>query len=346
MTGFYAIVNKEIQSVLKEKTIVFAIVIQLLIAAFSSVILIGLMSFYDPGSIGQNTNIHFDVGLVGEGNAGPLATYLTNAGLTVTDFASADDAIAQMRSGDLDTVIVIPDSTGVVNMQLYLPESDSTSTVILMVLKDPLTNYENYLREQNGIHVMYTQMQGKSSTTFEFLYSFIIPMLMFFPAFIAGSMIIDSISADVENKTLDTLLASPISLNSVLFGKVAASVILAIVQCIAWVLLLSLNHLYIQNAVLVLLLAFIVAAFVTLGSAVISMYFKDRERSQFAYSILLMTVAGISLFFNPSPISVMTQLATGDSHVGILDVSLFIVPLAALALIFYYASKKLLAYKA
>ena len=346
MTGFSAIVNKEIKSVLKEKTIVFAIVIQLLIAAFSSVILIGLMSFYDPGSIGQNTNIHFDVGLVGEGNSGPLASYLTDAGLTVIPIASADDAVSQMRSGDLDAVLVIPNSTGVVNMQLYLPESDSTSTVELMVMESPLEKYEDYLREQNGVHVMYTQMQGLSSTTFEFLYSFIIPMLMFFPAFIAGSMIIDSISEEVENKTLDTLMTSPISLNTVLFGKVAASVILAIIQCVAWVLLLSVNHLYIQNAVLVLLLAFIVAAFVTLGSAVISMYFKDRERSQFVYSILLMTVGGICLFANPSPISVMTRLATGDPHVGVLDVSIFILPLAALAIIFYYASKKLLAYKA
>ena len=346
MTGFSAIVNKEIKSVLKEKTIVFAIVIQLLIAAFSSVILIGLMSFYDPGSIGQNTNIHFDVGLVDEGNSGPLASYLADAGLTVTPMVSADYAVSQMRSGDLDAVLVIPNSTGVVNMQLYLPESDSTSTVVLMVLESPLEKYEDYLREQNGVHIMYTQMQGESSTTFEFLYSFIIPMLMLFPAFIAGSMIIDSISEEVENKTLDTLLTSPISLNTVLFGKVVASVLLAIIQCVAWVLLLSVNHLYIQNAVLVLLLAFIVAAFVTMGSAVISMYFKDRERSQFVYSILLMTVGGICLFATPSPISVMTRLATGDPHVGVLDVSIFILPLAALAIIFYYASKKLLAYKA
>lgn len=346
MTGFDVVVKKEVRSVLKEKTIVFAIVIQLLIAAFSSVILLGLMSFYDPGSIGQNTNLHFDVGLVGEQNAGSLANYLTDAGLSVTTFSTEADALAGMQSGDVDAVLIIPNTTGVVNMQLYLPQSDSESTVVLMVLENPLSQYENYLREQNGILVLYTDMKGQSSTTFEFLYSFIIPMLMLFPAFIAGSMIIDSISEEVENKTLDTLLASPVSLNTVLFGKVTASVLLAIVQCIAWVLLLGLNHLYIQNAVLVLLLALITTALVTLGSAVISMYFKDRERSQFAYSILIVMAAGVCLVVNPSPISVMTQLATGKPGVGLPDVLIFLIPLVILALVFYYASKKLMAYKA
>ena len=346
MTGFNSIIKREVRSVLREKTIVFAIVIQLLIAAFSSVILIGLMSFYDPGSIGQNTNLHFDVGLVGGQNAGPLAGYLDDAGLAVTTFSSEADALAQMRSGGVDAVLIIPNTTGVVNMQLYLPQSDSESTVVLMVLETPLSKYEDYLRGQNGVPVLYTDMKGQPSTTFEFLYSFIIPMLMLFPAFIAGSMIIDSISEEVENKTLDTLLAAPVSLNTVLFGKVTASVLLAFIQCIAWVLLLSVNHLYIQNAVLVLLLALIVAALVTLGSAVISMYFKDRERSQFAYSILLVMAAGICLVVNPSPIGVMTQLATGKPDVGLPDVLIFLIPLVLLALVFYYASKKLLAYKA
>lgn len=345
MAGFYAIVNKEIASVLKEKTIVLAIIIQLLIAAFSSVILIGLMSFYDPSSIGQNTNLHFNVGIVDQ-SGGPLASYLSDAGLNVSTYSSADDAIAKMRSGSLDSVIIVPAGTGVVDVQLYLPESDSRSTVLTMVLEEPLKKYENYLREQNGIHVKYTGIKGKSGTTFEFLYSFIIPLLMFFPAFIAGSMIIDSISEEVENKTLDTLLTSPVSLNTVLFAKVTASIFLAIIQCVTWVALLSLNRLYMDNAVLVLLIAFIVSAFVTFGSAMISMYFKDRERSQFAYSILLLTAAGISLFANPSPISLMARLATGDPHVGPLDVAVWFIPLIALVAIFYYASKKLLAYKA
>jgi ABC-2 type transport system permease protein len=340
--------NKELISVMKEKTIVLAIVIQLLIAAFSSVILVGLMSFYDPESIGQNTNIHLNVGVVGD-DGGTFSSLLKEAGLKATAYASAGEATAEMQAGSLDAVIVIPASSSgvddvcVVDMQLYLPQSDSRATVITMVLKEPLTEYENYLRETNGIHVRYTGVEGRDSTTYEFLYSFILPMLMFFPAFIAGSMIIDSISEEIENKTLDTLLSAPVTLNAVLFGKVAAAVFLAIIQCVLWMLLLSVNRLYIQNPLSVLMMALVISAFVTFGSALISMYFKDRERSQFAYSVLLMTVAGASLVMTPSPVSLMARLAMGDPHVGAFQASMYLVPLLALIVIFYLVSKKLLA---
>lgn len=346
MAGIGAIVKKELKSVMKEKTIVLAIVIQLLIASLSSVILVGLISYYDPGSIGQNANIHLTVGVVGDTNS-QFVQYLQDSGFNTRTYKSVDVATAGMEAGRLDTVVYIPDEgQGVVNMQLYLPRSDSKSTVITMMMKTPLEKYENYLRDRAGVHVNYTDMSGKSSTTYEFLYSLIVPMLMLFPAFIAGSMIIDSISEEVENKTLDTLLTSPASLNTILGGKIVAAVSLSAVQCVMWWLLLSLNRLYIQNVALVLLLAFIISSFVTFGSALVSMYFKDRERSQFAYSVLLMTAAGASMFFNPSPISLMARLAMNDVHVGLIDVLLFALPLLALIAIFFLSAKRLLALKA
>jgi ABC-type Na+ efflux pump permease subunit len=342
--GFYAIVKKELASVMKEKTIALAILIQLLIAAFSSVILVGLVSFYDPASIGQNTALRFNVGVVGDSD-GALTPLLKGSGFTVSSFDTLDDALDSMRSGSIDAVIAIPGGT-IVDMRLYLPPSDSRATVITMALQGPLKEYENYLREKNGVHVRYAGMDGRDSTTYEFLYTFIVPLLMLFPAFIAGSMIIDSIAEEFENKTMDTLMSTPVSLGGVLFGKAAAAILLAVAQCMAWLLLLSMNRLYVQNALPVLLLALIVSAFVTFGSALVSMYFKDRERSQFAYSILLMTAAGACFAVSPSPISLMARLAMGDPHVGIIDVSLYLLPLLAIILLFHFASKKLLSYRA
>ncbi len=345
MGNFYTIINKELSSVRKEKTIVLAILIQLIIASLSSVILVGMMSFYDPSSIGQNSNIHVNLGIVGD-TGSPVVSWLHDGGFHVSTFASMGEAQAAYDKGSIQAIMTIPAwSSGTQNMQLYLPPSDSEDTVITMMLEDPLKKYENYLRQQNGIHVRYTDVKGKPSTTSEFLYSFIVPMLMFFPAFIAGSIIIDSISEEIENKTLDTLLSAPVSLNSVFGGKIAAAILLAILQCTLWLILLSLNRLYTQNMALVLMLALIIASFVTFGSAIISLYFKDRERSQFAYSILLMTIWGISMYINPSPISLIARLAMGDIHVGLYNVLLFAIPLVALIAIFFCTSKKLLALK-
>jgi ABC-type Na+ efflux pump permease subunit len=251
MSIFWAMVKRELKSITKEKTIVLAIIIQLFIASFSSIIAIGLMSFLDPSSIGQNTQIAVRVGIVGDTKS-PLAGFLRDKNLPVTTFADVTRAEQAFHSGQVDTVIFIPKSnTGIVNMKLILPDLDSKATVLLMVLKEPLKKYENYLREMNGVQVKYHNLDGKSPGTYEFLYSLIVPMLMLFPALLAGSIVIDTIAEEIENKTLDTLRATPISLNGILVAKIFAAIITVIVQGIMWAMLLRLNNLYIQNLGLV-----------------------------------------------------------------------------------------------
>lgn len=345
MGAFRAIFNKEVRSVTREKTIILAIVIQLVIASLSSVILIGLMSFYDPSSIGQNSNIHLKVGLVGDSN-NRLPDFLGQARVTTMQYASPDEAQQDLTDGRIDAVIYLPpEKTGVTELQLFLPQSDSKSTVVLMVLKEPLKKYENYLRQMNGVQVKYSEVKGKVSTTYEFLYSFIVPMLMLFPAFIAGSIMIDTLSEEFENKTLETLLSAPVTLNDMIGAKLAAAVFIAVVQCFLWSILLSFNHIYIQNILPVLALAAIIAAFVAVGAALLSLYFKDRERSQFIYSILLITVASLSYLVNPSPIGLLTRLAVGDPGVGPLNVLLYVLPLAALLVLLLVGTRRLAALK-
>ncbi len=343
MSAFYAIVKKELQSVTREKTIMIAIIIQLFIASFSSVILVGLMSFYDPDSIGLNARISIGVGVIGDAGS-PLVGFLRDRNVRVTTFPSPQDAENAFSTGMIDAVVFTPDDSGsVVEMKLFLPESESLSTMILMILKEPMKRYENYLRRENGVHIRYTDIKGMPPTTYEFRYAFIIPVLMFFPAFVAGSMVIDSISEELENHTLETLWSAPLSLNTVFGAKIAAALALAVVQCALWSMLLRLNRITIQNLHLVLLLAAVIAAIVTVVSAFTSVYFKDRERSQFTYSLFTLISVGISYFFDFSPIMLLTRLATGDHYTGIADVAMYVVLLLALLGAFFYMAKRLIA---
>jgi len=236
----------------------------------------------------------------------------------------------------------VPQSNGsTVDMKLFLPESDTQSTLILMVLDEPFKKAENYLREANGIQLRYADLEGKPHTDYEFLYSIIIPLLMFFPALIAGSIVIDTVSEELENKTLDTLWAAPVSLNAIFSSKIFAAILTALAQCVIWVGLLRLNGFPMQNLGAVLTLSIIIAAFVSFGAGIIGLYFKDRERSQFIYSIALLATAGLSYLFNPSPFGLMTRLAIGDHHVGMPEVALYILPLAMVGAMFSLVSKKL-----
>jgi len=344
MSAFLAIAKKELRSVRKDKTIMIAILIQLFIASFSSVILVGLLTFYDPESIGLNARISTRVGVIGDDPSSPLVKFLKDRHLRVTTFSSPQDAENAFQAGTIDVAMSIPEySGGVVDMQLFLPESESLSTMILMILKGPMQRYENYLRERQGIEVRYADITGLPPTTYEFRYSFLIPILMFFPAFVAGSMVIDSISEELENHTLETLWAAPVSLKLILGAKIAAALLLAVVQCALWLTLLRFNGVQVQKAGLVLLLAAMIAAIIAVGSALISMYFKDRERSQFTYSIFVSLSGGLSYFFDLSPTTLMTRFATGDYYTDIADTAMYFVLLLALVATLSLAAKKLIA---
>jgi len=342
MRAFLAMVKRELRAVTREKTIMIAVLIQLCLASFSSVIIMGLVAYYDPESIALNARVSIRAGVVGDTESA-LARFLEAGKVRVRTFASPEAAEAAFKAGRVDTIIYIPDETsGVVDMQLYLPESESRSTVILMMLQEPLKKYENYLRKERGISVRYADIEGKSPASYEFLYSSIIPILMFFPAFVAGSMVVDSVSEELEHHTLDTLWSAPVSLNAIFGAKAAAALVLAAMQCVAWIGLLRLNRIQLANAGLVLLLSLLVAGILSVAAAFIASYFKDRERSQFMYSLFMMIAAGVSYFLDSSPITLMTRLATGDYYIGILNLAGYVAVMMALLVLFLLGTRRLI----
>lgn len=343
MSEFLALLKRELRSITREKTIMFAIIVQFFIASFSSIILVGIMAFYDPSSIGDSTQVHIRAGIVAGGeNVEPLLGYLRESNVTLRYFSSVDHARESFERGRIDTILVVPESTGgVVDMQLIMPELDTKKTVVFMVLDEPLKRYENYLRESNGVDLNYSSVGGKPHTTYEFLYSLIVPILMLFPALIAGSIVIDTVSEEFENKTFDTLAAAPVSLAQVIGSKMTAAVITAAVQVVMWVGLLRLNSIVIQNAGMVVLLGVVIAAAISVVTAIMALCFKDRERTQFVYSIVLVALIGGSYFLNPSPFGLITRLAAGDPAMGILQVVFYAVPLFAIGLLFLKVSRRL-----
>jgi ABC-type transport system involved in multi-copper enzyme maturation permease subunit len=289
-------------------------------------------------------NINLSVGLVNAGGIDnaqqeQLAGFLQKRGITVVPYAGLKEAQQAFYERSIAAILSIPVANSeqpgsAADIKLYLPQSETASSLILMLLQEPLKHYENFLREQRGIILRYTDLQGKPSTTFEFIYSVILPVLMFFPAFVAGGMVVDSLSEEVENNTLETLLSAPLSINRIAIGKIAAALILAAMQSGAWILLLQLNRITVDNPWLVLMLSTITAGITTVGAAFIAVIFRDRERSQFVYSLFLLVAASLSYLLNLSPITQISRLAINDYYTNAADVMVFAVMLAALMLLF------------
>jgi ABC-2 type transport system permease protein len=341
VNNFGVLLKRELKAITREKTIMFSIMIQFVIASLSSILLIGLMAFYDPSSISDNTNAHISIGLVQE-SSNPMPVYLAQKGIRVKNYADMESAKAAFKSGRVDTVMKIPaQQSGLVDMQLVLPQLDTAQTVVLMSLQEPLKKYENYLREANGITVKYDNLRGKSSNSWEFMYSLIIPILMLFPALITGSIIIDAIAEEFENKTFETLLASPVSLKQIFGAKISAAVLTAIGQIILWVLLLRFNGTVIANAGAVVMISVMAAASIALIAGFVALYFRDRERSQFIYSMILVVIVAGGTFLGFSPINLIMRLAAGSGQINIFSIAVYPLVPGILGLAFFRLNKKL-----
>ena len=341
MNPILAVVKKELGSVIRDRTILIAILLQLFIASFSSALLLGMLSLYDADTILRENGAPIRIGLVDAANDS-LGTLLANRGLTVLPFATLTQAESAFYEGKISAIIDTPqDAKGLTEIKLYLSDSNTISSLVRVAVQEPLKQYENYLRSQKGVEIHYTDLQGEPSTSFEFVYSVLLPILMFFPAFVAGSLSIDSLTEEFENNTMQTLLSAPLTVNGMISAKLLSVFTLSFLQCGAWLLLLKLNGIAIQNISLIFLLALIVSGITSISAALCAILLKDRERSQFIYALLLLAGVAISNLLNLSPIIILSRLAIGDHFVSGWNVALFAIVLTGLYLLLWKVSRRI-----
>jgi ABC-type Na+ efflux pump permease subunit len=341
MTPFWAVVRRELWTVIRDRTIIIAVLIQFFIASFSSGLFLGMLQLYDVDTILKYSGGAIRIGVV-EAEENELGNFISKHGMTVIPFKTIEQADAGFHKGEAVAVIDVPrDVDGITEIRIYLPESNTISSIVRMVIQEPLKEYENFLRLQKGVDIRYTDLQGEPSLSFEFLYSVLLPLLMFFPAFVAGSLAIDALTEEFENNTMQTLLSAPLTVGGMIGAKVLSVIILAVAQCGVWLILLKLNGIVIQNTIWVFLLATIVSGITSLSAAVAAVLLQDRERSQFIYALMLLTAIAVSNLLDASPITTLSRLAIGDYYSSGWTVIWFAVFMASLYLLLQKTSRRI-----
>lgn len=342
MTPFWAVVKRELWTVIRDRTIVISILIQFFIASFSSGLFLGMLQLYDVDTILRFSGGAIRLGVVNAAE-NQLGTFITKHGMTVIPFETLEQAEAGFYRGEVVAIVDAPqDANDITEIRIYLPESNTISSIVRMVIQEPLKEYENYLRIQKGVDIRYTGLQGEPSTSFEFVYSVLLPLLMFFPAFVAGSLAIDALTEEFENNTMDTLLSAPLTVNGMINAKISSVSILAVAQCGVWLVLLKLNGIAIQNTFWVFLLALIASGITSISAALGAILLQDRERSQFMYALMLLTAIAVSNLLNASPITTLSRLAIGDYYTNGWNVAAFAVFLAGLYLLLRKVSRRIM----
>jgi len=102
------IAKKEFRGLFNEKTILLAVLLQLFIALFSSFLMVGLTSMYDPSSLSKYSRYRYSVAYAG--NESELLTYLERSPDFRVYQMDLSTAVAALGQRKLAAVIYVPDT--------------------------------------------------------------------------------------------------------------------------------------------------------------------------------------------------------------------------------------------
>jgi len=317
------IAKKEFRGLFNERTILLAVLLQLFIALFSSFLMVGLTSMYDPSSLSKYSRFRYNVAYAG--NDSEVLDYLSASRDFRVYQMNLSDGVAALKERKLSAVVwvpdTLPDAQEPVKITLYTLQNDLQSAIVNVKLKDIFLKYETDLREiragrlhDEPVPLSVPKASG-GGDFYEFVYGLLIPLLVFMPAIIASALVIDLLTEEYQHETLETLISTPITFSEIVWGKVLACEVMVPVQAGAWLLLLMINGIAIENAILILIQVSVTSFILILLGTLTALHYRERTAAQFIFSTALVIVMLLALALPDNPLNMLTRLAVGTAGV-------------------------------
>jgi ABC-type Na+ efflux pump permease subunit len=308
------IAKRELWVLGREKTIVLAIVIQLFVAGFSGFLVVGLVSLYDPGSV---DGYGIEAAVTGDASEEMLAAMEGEDALSGTEYNSTAAAFEAFDEGRAQAVFETSIREGRIDVVLTAPEGSIETTLVVSESQSALRALERQQRVDRSASLSVVPLDlppdRGGNPYFDFTYTVLLPLLVFLPVFISGSIAVDSITEEVERGTLELLRVAPVSLTQIVDGKALAMIAIAPLQAMTWLALLSLNGVSIANGgwlfVLVTAATVIVVAF-ALSTALLA---SDRRSAQLLFSVGVLLLFAAASFLPGGPANTAALLAIGSA---------------------------------
>lgn len=315
--GRRPIAIREAGALTREKTIVLAIVVQLLVAGFSSILFVGLVGLYDPGPGTPPVR----VGVAG--NASPSLTPVLRdgGGTDPVTYESQAAARAAFDRGRVDAMMYATvNRSGVVHVTAVAPDGAFRTTLVVVELRDALARLERSLRTRYGDRLVREPVAmpdpGSGSQLFSLAYTVLLPLLVLLPVFIGGSIAVDSLAEELERGTVELLRVSPVSPNAIFDGKALAAIGSAPIQAAAWIALLHLNDTPVGYPLTLLV---VVTAYTTVAvgvGLVLAAAVPRRRDAQLLYSLAILIVLAVATLTPASPVNVIAKLGIASPTPG------------------------------
>ena len=315
LRGVLAVAGKDLRDVLRERSILASLVVQLFVAGFSTFLSVGLSGLYDPSSIDS-----FPRSEVGYAGPGGFDDYLEqpdtrNIRLTRLDATAGLEEFDAGRLAMLVEETEAPDGTRTVT--LLLPEGTLQTTLLLTQAKGLLQDYEHDLREARQGRVAQEVLRVEApeagrAASYGFVYGTLLPLLVLTPVFLSGAIAGDAFVQEVQTRTLLLLRASPLSVPAMLAGKLLVPVALAPLQVLLWVGLLRLNGIAVHGLLAILALATLMALLLAGLGVALASWVRKEGQVQAAYALVVILLGVASLLLPHDVLNLVALLGSGD----------------------------------
>ncbi len=308
-----AIAGKDFRDIFRERTILLALVLQLFIAAFSSFLLVGLVSLYNPEEAEARTDSR--VAYVGPG---PFGNYLRDNSSLDVSVVSQQNAKILFDQGNVDAIVeeMYDDPEGVRVVNLLLPEGELQTTLLVTVIKEQLKGYEKVLRDARAesieTTIIYIQAPGSPNPFYAFAYALLVPLLLTVPTFLSGAIAADAVTQEVDTRTIEILRSSPAGSRGIYVGKIIAPIVLAPLQGLLWILLFRLNHIQIFHPIPMLILLTAITTIVVCVAVLFALALRKQGDAQIAYSLFVLLILGLAQLLPQPVLTAFARLAVGS----------------------------------
>lgn len=309
------LLRRELERITEERTIVLALLVQLVIAAFASFLVVGLVSLTDPGALDGPA---VEVAITGdaadavvdgvEGDVRAIAYDNPEAAATAFERGTVDALIEATRTED-----------GRLELTASIPDAELQSTVVAVQLQEAFESLEQHERAAVSDRLNAEPLSvppARSETPFvSFTYTVLLPVLMLLPVFITGSITVDTIREEFDRNTFEVLRLAPVSVVEIVDAKVAATTSLAPAQASLWLALLWLNGVSIAHPVWLVAFVGAVATATAIGSLWIALWVPDRRQGQLVYSVGILAVLAGATALPEHPANTIAKLGLGTPTV-------------------------------
>jgi hypothetical protein len=319
--------KKVVKDLLREKTIMFTILLQVFIILASSVILTNSNALFNPETIVQDA-IGFGVyglnktALVDD----PVIDEFINI-LEVDDkniiyvkrYETKTDAIKEFEEHKVDVLIGFSAAKDPYLVKVSLPKGEIRTSVAMTIVKEKLEQFEDYLRHKNLVDDRLIKLSllnvknkatSASASLFEALYNIIIPFLILLPGILLGGLVIDILFEDLETKTINLLMIIT-TFRKYIYEILLTVMILASAQVLLWEMMLIAKGIFISHLPLITSMTIFLDLILFMIAILLTLLFNEKTRAQITYSfvIILMFVSAPLTKYNP--IRMITKLAIG-----------------------------------